>query len=73
MLAVYFPREQVYAEPDVWNPGAAIQPHLRSLSADITRRGLKIERVVPLHGTAVQPYAALIKDVEQWTRLVPGP
>jgi glyoxylase-like metal-dependent hydrolase (beta-lactamase superfamily II) len=70
MLAVYFPREQVYAEPDVWNPGAAIQPHLRSLLTDISRRGLKIERVVPLHGTAVQPYAALAKDFDTWSLVV---
>ena len=73
MLAVYFPRERVYAEPDLWNPGAQIQPHLRSLFGDITRRGLQIDRIAPLHGNAMQPYAALAKDIEQWTHLVPGP
>jgi glyoxylase-like metal-dependent hydrolase (beta-lactamase superfamily II) len=67
MLAVYFPRERVYAEPDVWNPGAAIQPHLRSLYADITRRKLVIDRIVPMHGTAIQPYSEFQKVVEQWT------
>ena len=71
MLAVYFPRERVYAEPDVWNPGAQIQPHLRSLYSDITRRGLRIDRIVPLHGNAVQPYSGLLKDIEQWTGIHP--
>lgn len=66
MLVAYFPRERVYAEPDVWNPGAQIQPHLRSLYADITRRGLAIDRIVPLHGNAVQPYAEFLKVVAQW-------
>ena len=65
MLAVYFPRERVYAEPDLWNPGAQIQPHLRSLYGDIARRGLRIDRIVPLHGNAVQPYDEFLKVVEQ--------
>jgi flavorubredoxin len=67
ILAVYFPAQRVYAEPDVWNPGAQIQPHLRSLHADIARRGLQIDRIVPLHGTAVQPYSEFLKVVQQWT------
>ncbi|MEQ1758920.1 MAG: MBL fold metallo-hydrolase [Vicinamibacterales bacterium] len=72
MLAVYFPRERVYAEPDVWNPGAAIQPHVRSLYADITRRGLTIDRIVPLHGAMIQPYAEFLKIVQQWTGIAAG-
>jgi len=67
ILAVYFPARRVYAEPDVWNPGAQIQPHVRSLYADITRRGLAIDRIVPLHGAAVQPYAEFLKIVQEWT------
>lgn len=67
ILAVYFPASKVYAEPDVWNPGAQIQPHLRSLVADISRRGLAIERIVPLHGAVVQPFAEFEKVVRQWT------
>jgi glyoxylase-like metal-dependent hydrolase (beta-lactamase superfamily II) len=72
VLAVYFPRERLYAEPDVWNPGAQFQPHLRSLYNDITRRGLRIDRIVPLHGNAVQPYAEFLKVVEQWTGIHPA-
>ena len=67
ILAVYFPRERLYAEADVWNPGAQIQPHVRSLMDDIQRRGLKIDRVVPLHGTQVRTFAELQKDAQFWS------
>ena len=67
ILAVYFPRERLYAEADVWNPGAQIQPHVRSLMDDIQRRALKIDRIVPLHGTQVRPIADLQKDVQFWS------
>jgi flavorubredoxin len=66
ILAAYFPRERVYAEPDVWNPGAQIQPHIRSLYDDIKRRNLQIERVIPLHGNAVQPFSELEKTHAEW-------
>lgn len=66
ILSVYFPRARVYAEVDVWNPGAQIQPHVGSLAAEIARRGLQIDRIVPMHGNAVQPYAELQKIVQEW-------
>ncbi len=66
ILAVYFPRERVYAEPDVWNPGAQIQPHIQNLWDDITRRKLQIDRVIPLHGNAVQPFSELEKTYAEW-------
>lgn len=66
ILSVYFPRERVYAEVDVWNPGAQIQPHLRSLADEIARRTLAIDRVIPMHGNQVQPYAELEKVIEEW-------
>jgi hypothetical protein len=67
ILAIYFPRERLYAEPDVWNPGARIQPHVRSLAADIERRGLQIDRIIPLHGQEPQPYAEFQRIVEDWS------
>ena len=66
LLAIYFPRERIYAEADVWNPGAQIQPHVQSLAADIARRGLQIDRVIPLHGQQVQPYAEFEKVLAEW-------
>jgi glyoxylase-like metal-dependent hydrolase (beta-lactamase superfamily II) len=67
ILSVYFPRERIYAEVDVWNPGAQIQPHVRSLDEEIRRRGLQIDRVIPMHGNAVQPFAEFQKIVEEWS------
>ncbi|MBI4266672.1 MAG: MBL fold metallo-hydrolase [Acidobacteria bacterium] len=67
ILSVYFPRERLYAEVDVWNPGAQIQPHVRSLAEEIARRRLQIDRIIPLHGTQVQPYAELEKVVAEWS------
>ena len=67
ILAVYFPRERLYAEADVWNPGAQLQPHVRSLMEDIERRRLLIDRIVPLHGQQVRPFAELQKDVQFWS------
>jgi hypothetical protein len=67
ILSAYFPRQRVYAEVDVWNPGAQIQPHVRSLDEDIRRRGLQIERIIPMHGNAVQPMAEFQKIVQEWS------
>ena len=66
ILALYFPALGVLAEPDVWNPGAQINPHVRSLADDIARRQLHIERIVPLHGAQVQPYAEFEKILAEW-------
>jgi len=66
ILAVYFPASRVYAEPDVWNPGSQINPHVRSLAGDISRRGLQIDRIVPLHGQQVQPFSEFEKIVAEW-------
>ena len=63
IIGIYFPRERLFAEADVWNPGAQIQPHVRSLDEEIRRRGLQIERIVPLHGQQVQPWAAFEKEL----------
>jgi glyoxylase-like metal-dependent hydrolase (beta-lactamase superfamily II) len=67
ILAAYFPRERIYAEADVWNPGAQLQPHVRSLMEDIERRRLQIDRVVPLHGQQVRAFAELQKDAQFWS------
>jgi glyoxylase-like metal-dependent hydrolase (beta-lactamase superfamily II) len=67
ILAVYFPRERILAEADVWNPGAQIQPHVRSLMEEIERRQLRIDRVAPLHGQQVRPFAELQQDARFWS------
>jgi hypothetical protein len=67
ILSAYFPRDRVYVEVDVWNPGAQIQPHLHSLDEEIRRRGVPIDRVIPMHGNAVQPFAELQKIIPEWS------
>jgi len=37
-----------------------VQPYAANLKENISRRGLKVDRVVPLHGTIV-PYSELLK------------
>jgi len=66
LLALYFPRERLLAEADVWNPGAQIQPHLNSLDAELKRRNVPIDRVIPLHGQQVQPFSELEKVIREW-------
>jgi hypothetical protein len=66
ILAAYFPAARVYAEPDVWNPGSQINPHVRSLADDIARRKLAIDRIVPLHGQQVQPFSEFEKILAEW-------
>jgi glyoxylase-like metal-dependent hydrolase (beta-lactamase superfamily II) len=60
MLMAYFPRERILVEVDAFSPGAAVQPYAANLRENITRRGLKVDRIVPLHG-AVVPYSELLK------------
>lgn len=67
ILSAYFPRERVWVEVDVWNPGAQIQPHARSLGDELARRKLQIDRVIPMHGNQVQPYAELEKVLQEWS------
>jgi hypothetical protein len=67
ILSAYFPAPRVYVEVDVWNPGAQIQPHLDSLGEEIRRRGVPIERVIPMHGNAIQPFGELQKIIQEWS------
>jgi len=66
ILAAYFPASRVYAEADVWNPGAQINPHVQTLADDIARRRLTVERIIPLHGQQVQPFAEFERIVSEW-------
>jgi glyoxylase-like metal-dependent hydrolase (beta-lactamase superfamily II) len=60
MLMAYFPKEKILVEADAFSPGSAVQPYAANLKENISRRGLKVDRVVPLHGTIV-PYSELLK------------
>jgi glyoxylase-like metal-dependent hydrolase (beta-lactamase superfamily II) len=60
MLMAYLPRERLLVEVDAYSPGSAVQPYAANLIENVTRRKLKVDRIVPLHGTVV-PYAELLK------------
>jgi glyoxylase-like metal-dependent hydrolase (beta-lactamase superfamily II) len=60
MLMVYLPAERVLVEVDAFSPGAAVNPYAANLLDNITRRQLRVDRIVPLHG-AVAPFAELLK------------
>jgi glyoxylase-like metal-dependent hydrolase (beta-lactamase superfamily II) len=60
LLMAHFPREKILVEVDAFSPGAAVQPYAANLKENISRRGLNVDRIVPLHGTIV-PYSELLK------------
>jgi glyoxylase-like metal-dependent hydrolase (beta-lactamase superfamily II) len=60
LLMAYFPRERILVEVDAFTPAAAVQPYAANLRENISRRGLKVDRIVPLHG-AIVPYGELLK------------
>ena len=50
ILMAYLPRERVVIEVDVYAPGGAVQPYAANFLENIRRRGLRVDRIVPLHG-----------------------
>jgi glyoxylase-like metal-dependent hydrolase (beta-lactamase superfamily II) len=62
MLMVYFPRERLLVEADVYTPGAAVAPYAPNLLDNIRKRNLRVDRIVPLHGKVV-PFSELVKVV----------
>jgi hypothetical protein len=60
MLIAYLPKERLLVEADLFTPGAAVNAYAASLQNTINRLGLKIDRIVPLHGQ-IAPYAELAK------------
>ena len=51
MLMAYFPRERVIVEVDAYSPGPGPHIYAANLLENITRRKLRVDRIVPLHGT----------------------
>jgi glyoxylase-like metal-dependent hydrolase (beta-lactamase superfamily II) len=60
LLMAYFPQEKILVEVDAFTPGAAAQPYAPNLLENVTKRNLKVDRVVPLHG-AIAPFSELVK------------
>jgi glyoxylase-like metal-dependent hydrolase (beta-lactamase superfamily II) len=66
LLMAYFPRERILVEADVFTPGAAVAPYAGNLMENITKRKLRVDKIVPIHGT-IAPFADLQKVVGNGT------
>jgi glyoxylase-like metal-dependent hydrolase (beta-lactamase superfamily II) len=60
LLMTYFPKERILVEADVWSPGAAVQPYAANLLENIKKHNLKVDKILPIHGT-VAPFSELLK------------
>jgi glyoxylase-like metal-dependent hydrolase (beta-lactamase superfamily II) len=66
LLMAYFPRQRILVEADVFTPGAAVAPYAANLMENITKRKLRVDKIVPIHGT-IAPFADLQKVVGNGT------
>lgn len=62
MLMVYFPKDKLLVEADVYSPAAAVHPFAANLLENVKKRNLKVDRIVPIHGGVV-PFGDLVKVV----------
>ena len=53
LLMVYFPRERLLVEADVFSPGSPAAPFAANLLENIEENNLRVNRVVPIHGDVV--------------------
>jgi glyoxylase-like metal-dependent hydrolase (beta-lactamase superfamily II) len=60
MLMAYIPSLRVLVEVDAFSPGAAVNPYAANLLENVTKRNLRVDRIVPLHG-AIVPFGELVK------------
>ena len=61
LLMTYFPKERLLVEADVFSPGAATQPYAANLLENIKKHNLRVDRILPIHGTIV-PFSELVKS-----------
>jgi glyoxylase-like metal-dependent hydrolase (beta-lactamase superfamily II) len=59
MLMAYLPRERLLIEADAFSPGGSYHPYAANLLGHIERLKLRVDRIIPLHGT-IQPFSALV-------------
>jgi glyoxylase-like metal-dependent hydrolase (beta-lactamase superfamily II) len=60
LLMAYLPRERVLVEADAFSPGGTYHPYAQNLIENIQKRKLRVDRVVPLHGT-IMSFADVVK------------
>ena len=66
MLMAYLPRERIVIEADAYSPGSTYHPYAANLLENIRKRSLRVDRIVPLHGTVV-PFTELVKATQAAT------
>ena len=66
MLMAYFPKDRLLVEVDAFTAGAAAQPYAANLLENITKRKLRVDRIVALHGT-IAPFSDLAKTQTKTT------
>jgi len=60
MLMAYIPSLRVIVEADAFSPGGPYQPYAANLLENVQKRNLRVDRIVPLHGT-IAKFADLVK------------
>lgn len=66
LLMAYLPRQRLLVQADAYSPGdanvpgAGFQPYAANLLENIRKQRLRVDRIVPIHGSVV-PFAALIE------------
>jgi glyoxylase-like metal-dependent hydrolase (beta-lactamase superfamily II) len=60
MLMAYIPRDRLMVEVDAYAPGGTYFPYAANLLENIQKRNLRVDKIVPLHGT-IGPFAELVK------------
>jgi glyoxylase-like metal-dependent hydrolase (beta-lactamase superfamily II) len=62
LLMAYLPGSRLLIEVDAYSPGGTYHPYAANLLDTIRARRLRVDRIVPLHGT-ISPYDDLVKAV----------
>jgi glyoxylase-like metal-dependent hydrolase (beta-lactamase superfamily II) len=62
MLMAYIPQERVLIQADAYSPGAGPHIYAANLLENIQKRNLRVDRIVPLHGT-IGSMADMVKAV----------
>jgi glyoxylase-like metal-dependent hydrolase (beta-lactamase superfamily II) len=60
LLMAYLPRQRLLVQADAFSPGRDFQPFAANLLENIQRRKLRVDRILPVHGTIV-PFEDLVK------------
>ena len=53
MLMAHFPRQRVIVQVDAYSPNAQVHPFAANVLEHIRTRNLRVDRIVPLHGSVV--------------------